>query len=70
MEFNVKIHCEIDVKLVFHEILGKKNSTAYPSLYKFRNIHNKTPGLKSLCNKVAGLKAFQNDEEMSLLVFS
>ena len=37
--------------------------------YKFRNIYKKTPGLKSLCNKVAGLKAFQNDEEMSLLVF-
>ena len=26
MEFNVKIHCEIDVKLVFHEMLWKKIS--------------------------------------------
>ena len=32
MEFNVKIHCEINIKLVFHEILGKKNFTGYPSL--------------------------------------
>ena len=32
MEFNVKIHCEINVKLVFHEILWKKNFTVYPSL--------------------------------------
>ena len=31
-EFNVKIHCEIDVKLVFHEILWKKNFIVYPSL--------------------------------------
>ena len=34
MEFNVKIHCEINVKLVFHEILWKKNFTVYPSLKK------------------------------------
>ena len=27
------IHCEINVKLVFHEILWKKNFTVYPSLY-------------------------------------
>ena len=33
MEFNVKIHCEINVKLVFHEILWKKNLTVYPSLW-------------------------------------
>ena len=32
MEFNVKIHCEINVELVFHEILRKKNFTVYPSL--------------------------------------
>ena len=27
------IHCEINVKLVFHEILWKKNFTVYPFLY-------------------------------------
>ena len=32
LEFNVKIHCEIKVKLVFHEILWKKNSTVDHSL--------------------------------------
>ena len=32
MEFQVKIHCEIKVKLVFHEILRKKNFTVYRSL--------------------------------------
>ena len=31
LEFDVKIHCEINVKLVFHEILWKKDFTAYPS---------------------------------------
>ena len=33
-QFNIKIHCEINVKLVFHEIqiLWKKNFTVYPSL--------------------------------------
>ena len=28
------VHCEINVKLVFHEILWKKNFTVYPSLKK------------------------------------
>ena len=32
LEFDVKIHCEINVKLVFHEILWKKKFTVYPSL--------------------------------------
>ena len=32
-EFNIKIHCEINFKLVFHERLWKKNFTVYPSLY-------------------------------------
>ena len=27
-----EIHCEINVKLVFYEILWKKNFTVYPSL--------------------------------------
>ena len=27
LEFNVKIHCEISVKLIFHEILWKKKNT-------------------------------------------
>ena len=31
LEFNVKIRCEINVKLVFHEIFWKKNFTVYPS---------------------------------------
>ena len=35
LEFNVKIHCEINVKLVFHEILWNKNLTLYLSLYSF-----------------------------------
>ena len=31
MEFNVKIRCEINIKLVFHEILWKKNfSVSFP----------------------------------------
>ena len=29
----MKIHCEINIKTVFHEILWKKNLTVYPSLY-------------------------------------
>ena len=41
MEFNIKIHCEINVKLVFHEILWKKNFTVYPSLYTFYIIEGK-----------------------------
>ena len=32
MEFNVKIHREINVKLVFYEILWKKNFTVYPPI--------------------------------------
>ena len=32
MEFNVKIHCETTVKLVYHEMPWKKNFTVYPSL--------------------------------------
>ena len=35
--FNVKIHCEINVKLVIHEILWKENFTVYPSLYDILN---------------------------------
>ena len=29
--WDFKIHCEINVKLIFHEILWKKNFTVYPS---------------------------------------
>ena len=29
LEFNVKIHCEINVKLVIYEVLWKKNFTVY-----------------------------------------
>ena len=36
LEYNVKAHCEINVKLVFHEILWKKNFTVYPSLKEGR----------------------------------
>ena len=33
LELNVKIHCEINVKLVFHEIPWEKIFTVYPFLY-------------------------------------
>ena len=32
LEFNVKMHYGINIKLVFHEILSKKNFTVYLSL--------------------------------------
>ena len=35
-QYNVKIHCEINIKLVFHEMTWKKNFTVYPSLNIFK----------------------------------
>ena len=40
MEFNAKIHCEINVKLLFHEILWKKKFHSVSSIIhttKFEN---------------------------------
>ena len=34
------MHCEINVKLVFHEMQGKKNFTVYSSLNKFQRTEN------------------------------
>ena len=31
--WNLMLRCEFSIKLVFHEILWKKNFTVYPSLY-------------------------------------
>ena len=33
-QFNWNLHCEINVKLIFHEILWRENFTVYPSLYE------------------------------------
>ena len=43
------IHSEIDVKLVFHEILWKKNFTVYPSL---KNLKNNDKYILTFTNKV------------------
>ena len=40
LKFNLKMHCEINVKLVFHEMQGKKNFTVYSSLNKFQRTEN------------------------------
>ena len=41
MEFNVKIHCEIKVELVFHEILWKKISQSILPLKECKYIEKK-----------------------------
>ena len=49
-EFNVKIHCEIDVKLVFHAILWNKHFTVYPSLKNtFFTEHVWTTAVSTYC---------------------
>ena len=53
LEFNVKIHCEINVKEIFHETLCKKNFTfPFKAYCNPRNIVHAKGFFEIFCNLV------------------